>query len=173
MDQNLNEEEALDYIDVLANEDTKSIKSTKSDVSKMSSKLSIKSRLKENETKERVKMLIKRSEDTKSNGGISNRSKNSHKSNKSLLKRMKEKENSQDLNPLLECQEQKSQKALSKSRSDQSLVSNSGLGKYVRTLKNEVENQKNIKDKAISILRNLRNNKKTEDIDKFLRDFNN
>jgi len=41
----------------------------------------------------------------------------------------------------------------------------------VKTLKNDIEKERNVKNKAIEILKNLKN-KKMEDIDNFLRDLN-
>jgi hypothetical protein len=145
--------------------------------------------MKEIETKERVKALIRRGEELRSETRSvrSNRSKSSaraqsrQESNR-LIKKMEENLAEDNLvetksnmsaskaNPLLK---QASNPMIAKSVSDRSLVSNTSLGKYVRSLKGELEKERNVKEKAISILKDLKKKNNSSDIDEFLRTFTN
>lgn len=57
---------------------------------------------------------------------------------------------------------------MAKSKSDASLVSNSKLGQDVRALKHDLENTRTLKNKAIDILKTLRE-KGMDDVDRFLK----
>lgn len=132
-----------------------------------SKKSILSSRLSERKKADMVKALIKRS------GSITSAAKDGkikENNNKELIKKMEDRlyDEDQDLNegkinqlansnPLLKDSEVKNE-YLSKSRSDKSLVSNSKLGTYVKTIKQELEKEKQAKDKAIDILKKIKKN---------------
>jgi len=149
-------------------------------------------RQKDIETKDRVKALIRRGEEIRSEArsqksNRSNQSKRSQSRQESnrLIKKMENnlkednleetrsvRSNRQtDVNPLLGVKSNNN--LIAKSVSDRSLVSNTSLGKYVRTLKNELEKERLVKDRAISILKDLKKSNNNANIDQFLRTFTN
>jgi len=149
-------------------------------------------RQKDIDTKDRVKALIRRGEEIRSEARSqkSNRSNHSKRSqsrqeSNRLIKKMENnlKEDNleetrsvrsnrpTDVNPLLGVKSNNN--LIAKSVSDRSLVSNTSLGKYVRTLKNELEKERLVKDRAISILKDLKKSNNNANIDQFLRTFTN
>lgn len=190
----IDDDEALNYLENLKDdEETKTNKTNKSRLSNASQKSA---RMKDIETANRVKALIRRGEDliseTKSvrsnRSARSNRSQSRQESNR-LIKKMEDQLAENNLeetrsqrsnlneninaNPLLK-QSKSGANLVGKSvSSNKSLVSNTSLGKYVRSLKGELEKERNVKEKAINILKTLKNNNNNANIDDFLRTFTN
>jgi len=189
----IDDDEALNYLENLKDdEETKTNKTNKSRLSNASQKSA---RMKDIETANRVKALIRRGEDLRSEtksvrsnrSARSNRSQSRQESNR-LIKKMEDQlaENNleetrsqrsnlnenMNANPLLK-QSKSGANLVGKSvSSNKSLVSNTSLGKYVRSLKGELEKERNVKEKAINILKTLKNNNNAN-IDDFLRTFTN
>lgn len=175
----IDDDEALNYLENLKDdEETKTNKTNKSRLSNASQKSA---RMKDIETANRVKALIRRGEDLRSEtksvrsnrSARSNRSQSRQESNR-LIKKMEDQLAENNLeetrsqrsnlneninaNPLLK-QSKSGANLVGKSvSSNKSLVSNTSLGKYVRSLKGELEKERNVKEKAINILKTLKNN---------------
>jgi len=190
----IDDDEALNYLENLKDdEETKTNKTNKSRLSNASQKSA---RMKDIETANRVKALIRRGEDLRSEtksvrsnrSARSNRSQSRQESNR-LIKKMEDQLAENNLeetrsqrsnlneninaNPLLK-QSKSGANLVGKSvSSNKSLVSNTSLGKYVRSLKGELEKERNVKEKAINILKTLKNNNNNANIDDFLRTFTN
>lgn len=153
-------------------------------------------RMKDQETANRVKALIRRGEElrsetksVRSRAASSHRSQSRQESNR-LIKKMGEKladehleetrsnksnlnEANINANPLLKQSHSGANLVAKSVTSNKSLVSNTSLGKYVRSLKGELERERGVKDKAINILKNLKNSNNNANIDEFLRTFTN
>jgi len=194
LDMEIDDDEALNYLENLKDdEETKTNKTNKSRLSNASQKSA---RMKDIETANRVKALIRRGEDLRSEtksvrsnrSARSNRSQSRQESNR-LIKKMEDQLAENNLeetrsqrsnlneninaNPLLK-QSKSGANLVGKSvSSNKSLVSNTSLGKYVRSLKGELEKERNVKEKAINILKTLKNNNNNANIDDFLRTFTN
>jgi len=190
----IDDDEALNYLENLKDdEETKTNKTNKSRLSNASQKSA---RMKDIETANRVKALIRRGEDLRSEtksvrsnrSARSNRSQSRQESNR-LIKKMEDQLAENNLeetrsqrsnlneninaNPLLK-QSKSGANLVGKSvSSNKSLVSNTSLGKYVRSLKGELEKERTVKEKAINILKTLKNNNNNANIDDFLRTFTN
>jgi len=195
LDAEIDENDALNYIEGLKDDDARSQISKKSRLTNASQKSA---RMKDNEQKERVKALIRRGEELRSETKSikSNRSKSSarlqtRQDSNRLIKKMEDnlaEENGVETrsnrsgnsgmksnreNPLLKQASVRENLVAKSVSSNKSLVSNTSLGKYVRSLKGELERERNVKDKAISILKDLKKQNNNSNIDEFLRTFTN